>query len=86
MVALVTECDADGNAVLSLRNKFRTGDEVELVGPDLRPFAMTVPAMQDEEGNALEEPRTPQMTFRMKLPRPVPAMTLVRRAVELSAK
>ena len=34
VVALVTECDADGNAVISLRNKFRTGDTVELVGPD----------------------------------------------------
>ncbi|MBE6995617.1 MAG: U32 family peptidase [Ruminococcaceae bacterium] len=86
VVALVTECDKDGNAVLSLRNKFRTGDEVELVGPNLRPLAMTAPVMQDEAGEMLEEPRTPQMTFRMKLPCAVPSMTLVRRAVELSAK
>ena len=86
VVALVTECDAEGNAVLSLRNKFRTGDEVELVGPDFRPLTIMTPAMQDEEGNVLEEPKTPQMTFRMKLPCAVPPMTLVRRAVELSAK
>ena len=86
VVALVTECDSEGNATLSLRNKFRTGDTVELVGPDLRPFAMTVPVMTDGEGAPLEEPRTPQMTFHMKLPRPVPPMTLVRHAVELSAK
>ena len=86
VVALVTECDSEGNATLSLRNKFRTGDTVELVGPDLRPFAMTVPLMTDGEGAPLEEPRTPQMTFHMKLPRPVPPMTLVRHAVELSAK
>ena len=86
VVALVTECDSEGNATLSLRNKFRTGDTVELVGPDLRPFAMTVPVMTDGEGAPLEEPRTPQMTFHMKLPRPVPHMTLVRHAVELSAK
>ncbi|MBE6962992.1 MAG: U32 family peptidase [Ruminococcaceae bacterium] len=86
VVALVTECDEEGNAVLSLRNKFRTGDEVELVGPNLRPFSITAPAMQDEDGNVLDEPRTPQMVFRMKLPRSVPPMTLVRRAVELSAK
>ena len=86
VVALVTECDSEGNATLSLRNKFRTGDTVELVGPDLRPFAMTVPVMTDGEGASLEEPRTPQMTFHMKLPRPVPPMTLVRHAVELSAK
>ena len=86
VVALVTDCDAEGNATLSLRNKFRTGDIVELVGPDSRPFSMTVGQMWDGEGNPIDEPRNPQMTFRMKLPRPVPPYTLVRHAVELSAK
>jgi len=86
VVALVIDCDAEGNATLSLRNKFRTGDTVELVGPDLRPFSMTVPQMRDMEGQVLEEPKTPQMTFQIKLPQPVPAYTLVRHAVELSAK
>ena len=86
VVALVTNCDAEGNATLSLRNNFRTGDTVELVGPDTAPFSMVVPPMVDSEGAPLEEPRTPQMVFRMKLPRSVPAYTLVRHAVELSAK
>ena len=86
VVALVTECDEEGNATLSLRNKFRTGDTVELVGPDLRPFSMTVPEMTDQEGQLLNEPRTPQMVFHMKLPKAVPLFTLVRHAVELSAK
>ena len=86
VVALVTECDEEGNATLSLRNKFRTGDTVELVGPDLRPFSMTVPEMTDQEGQLLNEPRTPQMIFHMKLPKVVPPFTLVRHAVELSAK
>ena len=86
VVALVTACDESGNATLSLRNKFRTGDVVELVGPDLRPFSMTVPVMETETGEPLEEPRTPQMTFRMKLPKAVPPFTVVRHAVELSAK
>lgn len=86
VVALVTECDSDGNAVISLRNKFRTGDTVELVGPDLRPFSMTVPEMRDETGTVIEEPRNPQMLLKLRLPRPVPPMTLVRHQVELSAK
>ena len=86
VVALVVDCDAAGNATLSLRNKFRAGDTVELVGPDLRPFAMTAPEMMDEAGEPLEEPRTPQMMFQMQLPRTVPPYTLVRRAVHLSAK
>ena len=86
VAALVTACDEAGNATLSLRNKFRAGDALELVGPDLRPFSMTAPMMTGETGEVLEEPRTPQMTFYMKLPQAVPPYTLVRRAVELSAK
>jgi len=85
VIALVTDCDAEGNAVLSLRNKFLVGDTVELVGPDLRPFSMTVPEMTDGEGQPVEEPRNPQMTLHMKLPCPVPPYTLMRHAVDLSA-
>ena len=84
--AIVTDCDANGLATLSLRNKFSAGDTVELVGPDLRPFEFTVPTMADADGTLLTEPRTPQMTFTMQLPRPVPAYSILRRAVELSPK
>ena len=84
--AIVTDCDANGLATLSLRNKFAAGDTVELVGPDLRPFEFTVPTMADADGTLLTEPRTPQMTFTMQLPRPVPAYSILRRAVELSPK
>ena len=86
VAAIVTDCGGEGNAVLSLRNKFRAGDTVELVGPGLRPFEMTVPEMTDADGLPLFEPRTPQSVFHMKLPRPVPPWTIVRRAKDLSAK
>lgn len=82
--AIVTDCDENGLATLSLRNKFSAGDEVELVGPDLRPFPLKVPMMQDENGNMMEQPRNPQMVFKMQLPHQVPAMSIVRRAVELT--
>ena len=84
--AVVERCDEAGNAVLSLHNKFKTGDVVELVGPDCKPFSVTVPEMEDLEGNVLLEPRTPQSLFRMKLPRPVPPMSFVRHSVSLSAQ
>lgn len=84
--AVVERCDADGNAVLSLRNKFRTGDTVELVGPDFRPMLWTTGAMEDMDGIPLSEPRTPQMRFRAKLPCCVPELSFVRHAVELSPK
>ena len=86
VIAIVTACDEQGNATLSLRNKFAAGDRVELVGPDTKPFAFTVPMMEDLEGNPLAEPRTPQMEFRMKLPKPVPAWSILRHAVALSGK
>ena len=84
--AVVTDCDEQGNATLSLRNKFAAGDEIELVGPGCRPFTMTAPVMHDLEGFELTEPRTPQTVFKMKLPRYVPPMSFVRHAVSLGAK
>lgn len=86
VAAVVMDCDSAGHAVLSLRNKFRAGDTVEIVGPDLRPFSITVPEMRDEAGAPLVEPRTPQMKFYMDLPKAVPPYSLVRRGVDLSAK
>ena len=84
--AVVTGCTPEGLATLSLRNKFRTGDTVEVVGPDTRPFSLTVPEMTDADGLPLFEPKTPQMTFTMPLPRPVPPMSFIRHAVDLSGK
>lgn len=82
VAALITDCDSDGSAVLSLRNKFRAGDTVEVVGPDTKPFTMRVPELYGEDGSLLEEVKTPQMTFRMKLPRAVPAYSMVRHVME----
>ena len=84
--AVVESCDAQGNAVLSLRNKFAAGDTVELVGPDFRPLSWQVPPMEDMDGIPLSEPRTPQMRFRAKLPAQVPPLSFVRHAVDLSGR
>ena len=82
IVAKVMECDEEGNAVLTLNNKFRKGDVLELVGPDVRPQTVTVDALWDEEGVELDEVRRPQMKFKMKLPCRVPALSLLRRCAE----
>lgn len=82
--AIVERCDENGIAVCSLRNKFREGDILEVVGPDLRPFSIRAEELTDEEGNAISEPKTPQMKFRMKLPKAVPSYSIVRRSVDLS--
>lgn len=78
VVAQVESCDEKGDAVLSLRNKFAKGDRVELVAPGLEPIAFDVPLMEDMDGLPLEEPRNPQMRFRMKLPVVVEPLALLR--------
>ena len=84
--AIVESCDENGLALCSLRNKFMRGDELEVVGPDCKPACIAAGAMKDLDGNDLEEPRTPQMKFYMQLPYQVPAYSILRRAVDLSAK
>ncbi len=78
VLAVITSCDPDGNATLSLRNKFSAGDTVEVVGPDVAAFPLTAPMMTDEEGQPLAEPRHPQMIFHMKLSRQVPPPSILR--------
>ena len=84
--AIVESCDQQGLALCSLRNKFCAGDALQLVGPDLKPFDFTPEIMRDTEGNALDEPRTPQMQFYLQLPKEVPANSIIRRSVDLSPK
>ena len=86
IVAKVESCDENGLALCSLNNKFRQGDTLEVVGPDLRPFTVTAEGLTDIDKNPLEEPRTPQMKFYIQLPKQVPAFSMIRRSVDLSAK
>ena len=86
IVARVEECSEDGLALCSLNNKFSAGDALEVVGPDLRPFAVTAQGMRDADGMPLDEVRTPQSRFTLQLPKAVPPMSLLRRSVDLSAK
>ena len=84
--ASIESCDENGIAVCSLNNKFKAGDELEVVGPDLRPFPIVASQMFDEENSPLEEPKKPQMKFTIQLPKQVPAHSIIRRSVDLSAK
>ena len=86
VAAIVENCDENGLALCSLRNKFAEGTELEVVGPDLRPFPIVTGNMTDLDGNPLAEPRTPQMKFYLPLPQAVPPFSILRKAVDLSAK
>ena len=84
IVAKVVSCGGEGEALLTLNNKFSVGDTLELVGPGVRPQALTVEGLWDGEGAPLHEVRRPQMAFRMRLPRAVPPLSLLRRQADLS--
>ena len=83
-MAKVLSCEADGTATLTLNNKFSVGDHLELVGPDVKPQAITVQALWASDGTSMDQVRTPQTVFRMKLPQQVPPLSLLRRQADLS--
>lgn len=80
VMAYVAACDADGNAVLTQRNRFYTGDTLELLAPDGKPpVSFSVTYMEDADGNPISDAKRPEMTVRMKLPRAVPEYAVLRR-------
>ena len=84
IVAKVRSCTPDGRAVLTLNNKFSVGDQLELVGPGLRPCPVTVEALWDEDGESLDQVRKPQMVFQLDLPCQAPPLSLLRRRADLT--
>ena len=80
VAAVVTACDADGNAVLSQRNRFFPGDELELLMPGSLPVPFTAGALYTEDGEPIDAARHPKMTLRTKLPFAAPENSFLRRA------
>ena len=78
VVGMVESCNKDGLAVISLRNKFSTGDELEVIGPGISAQKFIVPEMEDMEGFPLLDPKTPQMRFKLQLPLQVPPLSFLR--------
>lgn len=79
VVGVVTSCAPDGSALCELRNKFAGGDELELVGPGVRPVSFRVEGLADGDGLPIPEARKPQMPFRLSLPVQAPPLSLLRR-------
>ena len=79
IVAKVLSCDSEGNALLTLNNKFSLGDRLELVGPGVRPVSFRAEGLTDGDGLPILEARKPQMPFRLRLPVQAPPLSLLRR-------
>lgn len=79
---LVRSCDADGNALITQRNRFWQGDELEMIAPGREPVRFTVEHMTDEDGAPVECANHAAMLLHMRLPEAVPPYTILRKAVE----
>ena len=79
IMAVVTSCTPDGTALCELRNKLSAGDELERVGPGLKPVPVTVEGLTDGDGLPIPEARKPQMPFYFRLPIQAPPLSLLRR-------
>ena len=79
IVAVVEECDDDGNALLTQRNRFFTGDELELMNPETLPICFVADRIIDENGEEIPDTHRAMMRFRMHLPITVPKYTIIRK-------
>ena len=80
--AIVTSCTPEGKAICSLRNKFRQGESLELVGPGLRAISFTAEDLADGDGVPLAEARIPQMPLQLTLPCQAPPLSILRKRAE----
>ena len=79
IVAVVEQCDASGNAVLTQRNRFFTGETLELMHPETKPIPFVAEQLYSEEGEEIPDTHRAKMVFRMKLPCQVPQYTIIRK-------
>ena len=79
VVAVVESCDGDGMALLTQRNKFTRGDELELLLPDREPICFSAEHLYDPDGAEIEDTRRAMMPFRMRLPVYAPPQCIVRK-------
>jgi putative protease len=79
VAAIVESCDDDGYAVLTQRNKFSTGDALELLTPGGEPIPFTAAGMKNAEGADIDAAPHPMMVIRMRLPQQAPGYAIVRK-------
>jgi len=82
VAAMVESCDDEGNAVLTQRNKFFKGDELELLTPNDEPILFTADKITDINDNELESTPHPMMKLKIKLPVTTPRYSIVRKYKE----
>lgn len=72
VVAVVESCDDNGNAVLTQRNKFISGELLQLISPDFKPINFIAENVPESTAHAMAE-------FELKLPIKCKKYSIVRR-------
>ena len=79
VVAVVESCSVQGEALLSQRNRFFRGDELELLIPGKVPIPFKAEKLYDEQGAPIDSTPRAMMFFRTVLPCEVPPMSILRK-------
>ena len=79
VAAVVESCESDGTAVLTQRNKFSRGDELELLSPSAPPVRFTAEHIFNAEDEEIEDTRHAMMEIHMRLPAYAPKYSILRK-------
>lgn len=79
IAALFESCDADGNAVFVLKNRFFAGDTLELMQPGQPVYCFQVNEMRDDNGELLDAARCAMMRIHLKFPFQVSDFAILRK-------
>lgn len=78
-LGIVTDYDDKTKTVtITERNYFKTGDEVEIFGPNIETFSFTMPDIYDNEGNKVNVARHPEEILKFKLDQKVYKNDIIR--------
>ena len=77
--AVVEECDEDGRAILTQRNKFCLGDTVELVTRGQKPVSFVVSDLRNGAGEAIESTPHSMMQLKMRIPAKAERLSILRK-------
>lgn len=81
VVAVVDECK-DGTVFCTQRNRFFSGDTVEILAPSQKPVEMKLDTIFDENGERIETANHAMMKFSFPSDMIFPTGTVIRKAVE----
>ncbi len=86
VTALVVSSAADGRAIVTQRNRFASGDTLELIAPDCEPVSFEVGELTDAEGLRIREAIHPEMLVHLRLPFAAPKHSILRKKVDLTTQ